>query len=287
LTPSPEGNIDVVVPAQGAGHVLGAQLRALAAQRDAPPFRVVVVLDVDDPVSRAAVSLVNGLLDVCIVEVPRRGAAAARNAGAGAGAGRILLFCDSDDRVGPTWVRQMAEAVESTGLAGGPVVVDRAVARPWTLPFYVELENDPVRVFWGQIPYVVSASMGVRRELFDRVGGFDDRFPAAGGEEVDLCARLGVAITPVTDPDAAVLYTPRTTLRAVVRQRVAYSRGAARVAMSHQLAGVGAVAAADRRDVVRAVTSIRRSIVTGCSFVVLRLELRRLHRRSRLVDRRR
>ena len=274
-----EAGVVVVIPAQRAGEILRGQLDALVRQHDAPSFSVVIVVaDGGDP-GRTVVADFEGMLSVEIVEAPMRGAASARNAGAANSMAAVVLFCDADDRVGTGWVKHMAAQTMVSGIAGGPIVVDRDATPAWAWPFYSGFEGSPRQLFYGRIPFVMSASMGVRRDLFESVSGFDESFPGSGGEEVDLCIRLaGTPIGIVVDPDAAITYLPRPDFRGVLKQRMGYSRGAARIILEHDLDGIGSVTDTDWALLASASRSLRRLTITACSFVALRREMWRLQR---------
>lgn|GEM_PF-656704 len=279
--------VAVVVPAQRAGALLARQLDALSSQVAAPPFTTVVVLDIDDP----GVTLVESYRDrlrLLTVVVPRRGAAAARNAGVAACDGSVLLFCDADDVVGPGWVRAMAVEVQHTGLCGSPMRVEWEVCPRWARPFYEPDDSSSVEEFHGVVPFVVSASLGIDRALFDAVGGFDESFPGAGGEEVDLCLRLAVLRGPesvigaVVDETALVRYRPRSSFRSIARQRAGYSRGTVRLMARHRIGEFGTLASIEPRRLLRMARSPRRLAVLTWSFIALRGEMRP-RRRSRVA----
>ena len=278
-------SIRVVIPAQRAGALLARQLDALCAQKDAPAFAVVVVLDLDDP-GKGLVESYRDRLSVSWVERPMRGAAAARNSGAVGCTGSILLFCDADDVVGPGWVRLMSEQVARDGVAGSPMRVEWELCPRWARPYYEEMDRSSLHSFYGVAPFVVSASLGIDRSLFEVAGGFDESFLGAGGEEVELCLRLlrlgeedgvrGSVTFGLADDDSAIVrYRPRSTFRSIARQRAGYSRGAARVISKHEISGIGTVASTDR-DLLRSTArSPRRLAVTAWSFLALRRALRR------------
>lgn len=282
-TPSPA--IVVVIPAQRAGDLLARQLDALVAQVDGPVFAVMVVLDLDDP-GAMLIESYRDRLSIASVERPMRGAAAARNSGAAASDGSILLFCDADDVVGPGWVRLMAAQVNQSGVAGSLMRVEWEICPRWARPYYEEMDRSSLHTFYGVAPFVVSASLGIDRSLFEAAGGFDESFLGAGGEEVDLCLRLlqlceeddvqrFVEFGLVDDESAIVRYRPRTTFRSIARQRAGYSRGAARVITKHKIEGIGTVASTDRALLRSTARSPRRLMVTAWSFLALRRALRR------------
>jgi GT2 family glycosyltransferase len=274
-----EAGVVVVIPAQQAGEVLRRQLDALTRQKDAPSFSVVVVMAEDGDPGRRVVADFEGVLSTVIVEAPMKGAASARNAGAANSMASIILFCDADDRVGTSWVKHMAAQTLASGIAGGPIIVDRGATPAWAWPFYLGFERSPLQKFYGSIPFVMSASMGIRRDLFKSADGFDESFPGSGGEEVDLCIRLaGTPFGIVVDRDAAVSYLPRPNFRSVLKQRMGYSRGAARIIVEHDLDGIGSVMDTDWTQLASTSRSLRRLAITACSFLALRREMRRLQR---------
>ncbi len=282
--------VSVVVPAQRAGALLARQLDALASQQNAPAFTVLVVLDIDDP-GAALVATYRDLLSISSIEASMRGAGFARNLGAASCHGSILLFCDADDVVGLGWVREMAAEVKRTGVCGSAMRVEWDDCPKWARPFYEPLDHSSLQMFYDVAEFVVSASLGIDRSLFDAIGGFDDSFTAAGGEEVDLCIRVAkfrsqqpgsdaASFGEASDDSAIVSYLPRSTFRSIARQRAGYSRGAARVIVKHQIEAVGTVGSIDRKRLISRSRSPRWLIVSAWSFVVLRRELRRLRANS-------
>lgn len=293
MTPHQEADastVSVVVPAQRAGALLVRQLDALAAQQNAPAFTVLVVLDIDDP-GAALVASYQDRLSISSIETSMRGAAFARNTGAASCDGSILLFCDADDVVGPGWVREMAAEVKRTGVCGSAMRVEWDDCPKWARPFYEPLDHSSLQLFYDVDEFVVSASLGIDRSLFEAIGGFDDSFTAAGGEEVDLCIRVArfrgqqpgsdaTSFGEASDDSAIVSYLPRSTFRSIARQRAGYSRGAARVIVKHQIEAVGTVSSINRRRLISLSRSPRWLMITAWSFVVLRRELRRLRANS-------
>ncbi len=82
--------------------------------------------------------------------------------------------------------------------------------------------------------YVDPASSGAsyRREVFDAIGMYDERFDAC--EDVEFNTRLRKAgMKAYTDPRLAIFYEARGTVRALFRQMVRYGRGRVRLALKH------------------------------------------------------
>ena len=205
--------MSVVVPAKDAARTLPEQLGALATQEGAPPFEVVVADNGSRDETVAVARSWSDRLELRVVDasaVP--GAAAARNSGALAARAERLLFCDADDRVGPTWVGVMAAHLGPGTLVAGPVrrVADPAVLGRPPGPD-APLENSTVDVpYMGFLPCVLSGSVGVRRSDFLAVGGFDTSY-GRGCEDMDFSWRAQLAgLRPVVAHGCVLSYRQRT-----------------------------------------------------------------------------
>lgn len=226
-----ETDLVVVVPGLNVGSTLPRQLKALDSQTDLN-FRVVLSDNGSSDDSRAvAESWRPRFLSLTVVDSStRRGASSARNHAVRATTEPLILFCDADDRVHPGWVAAMREALKNAHAATGPLIPiypDRPVGG--------EVWNEsqlPVSMRFG--PYMPSGNMGIRRDAFDALGGFDESL-VLGQEDVDLGWRatsLGLDI--VHAPEARVDYYQRTGLCRHLRQRFRYGRAHVQLYLKHQ-----------------------------------------------------
>jgi glycosyltransferase involved in cell wall biosynthesis len=161
----------VIVPARDAAATIGATLAAATAER---PGEIIVVDDGSTD-RTAAIAQAAGAR---VVDGPRTGPGAARNAGAAAASGDVLVFLDADCVPVRGWLEAGLEALEDADLVQGRVDPDPAATRR---PFERTLS---VPAAYGLFE---SANLFVRRELFDDLGGFEDWLP---GPEV----RFGPAV---------------------------------------------------------------------------------------------
>lgn len=228
--------VSVVIPVGSVDAAVERQLRAVAGQQDPPDFEVVLALnstDPDAPDHLAAIvsrSLSSERPPVRIVDATdRRGAAHARNVGAGNANGGMLAFCDADDVAHPTWLRQLVEALDGVDAVGGRLIdidPNPRSRRPPTTP-------DDLPRFLG-VPYIVSANMGIGREVFWSVGGFDETLGA--GEDLAISFRLLTeGHTIAFASDAVIDYHFRVGLWQMLRQHFTYGRGVAQVLARHDL----------------------------------------------------
>lgn len=129
---------------------------------------------------------------------PSRGPAANRNHGAAQGVGEWIVFIDDDCVPEPTLLNEYAAALASNrGQAyEGAILADGDLNRDW-----VECPvNETGGYFW-------SANIAVARSLFEELGGFDERYPYAALEDVDLHIRLKEA-TEIHFAEKAIVYHP-------------------------------------------------------------------------------
>ena len=168
-------------------------------------------------------------LDIVLVEQSRRGPAAARNAGAIGAHGQYLAFTDDDCMVDAGWLSHLhARLLEEspTAMVGGRTI--NALQRNAFSTASQELISH-LYDWYGSSSnsFVASNNVAVSAEVFRRIGGFDEAFPRAAGEDRELCDRWrhhGYAIVIASEP--VVYHSHDLTLPRFLRQHFAYGRGA-------------------------------------------------------------
>lgn len=216
--------LSVVIPCLNEERVIGEQLGALAAQRWAAPWEVIVADNGSTDGTCAVVDHFRGYLPrLRLVEASaRRGAAYAMNEGVRAARAPAIAFCDADDMVGVGWVRAMGEALTAHAFVAGRFEETRLNA-PWAAASRPNPQADGLQQK-HYLPYAGAGNMGVRRAVFEAVGGFDDGIRHLF--DVDFCWRVqeqtGVPLTYV--PEAVLHVRYRHTLWAIFQQARHYAR---------------------------------------------------------------
>lgn len=162
----------------------------------------------------------------------------ARNAGAAHARHPGLLFLDDDDVAHPGYVDAMSRALDDTDLVAARIDLTR-LNRAALLPRWGDMQNDGPMQYHDFLPWVIGGAMGVRRETFQKVGGFDTTFVVA--EDTDLSWRIQLDAHGEIGyaPDAQLSYRLRTDLRAAFRQARMWARWDAALHRRYRPQGLG------------------------------------------------
>lgn len=272
-------SVSVVIPVFNGEDVIANQMEAVTSQLRPGDEVVVVNNRSTDGTRHALESLERESPYLRIIEAPERpGVNYARNTGMQASRNPYVLFCDADDRVGEGWVEAMTAGLGSQDLVGGS---SRVCASDGEAPAELGLQS-----IFDYLPYAIGCNLGVRRSVFEQVGGFDESF-VRGHDEVEFAWRAQEAGYTLGFAEAAVIdYVQRPDARAAVQQYRNYGRTSIQlwtrfqhVVPAGQVSFKGAVLSVARkarlgRDVARGTASLSASRAWGYSVGVLEGHLR-------------
>lgn len=195
----------VVVPVGPRATDLPEQLRALAGQSADGGFELVLSCNGVAPQRVAAdvarISWPEAVHVEIIDSSERPGPSYARNVGWRHASGDVILFCDADDVVDADWVAEMIAALEHASIVGGRL--DHERLNPRALSSWGAVGSAGLAVKLGHLPFAGSCNLGVRSELLEVLGGFDEGLTAS--EDVDLCWRAQYAGYELRFADRAVV----------------------------------------------------------------------------------
>lgn len=247
--------LSVVIPTRDRPEALGRVLDALDAQRGEVEGGVEVLV-ADDGSAASPSGAVRGR--ATILTLPPGGPARARNAGARAASGERLAFLGDDTVPEPGFLAVHA--------GGGPEAIlgytawDRERMR--VTPFLVHLNEKGLQFGYSIVPdtedvpfnFFYTSNVSLPRAPFLELGGFDETFPAAAFEDVELAYRATRRSPPlriVYRPAARTRHHHPTTLRTFRARQRRVGEAAAVLARKHpELAawlGEGAARRAPRR----------------------------------------
>lgn len=220
--------------------------RCLRSLQSLSPFPHEIIVIDNAPSSDATQQLVAKIPEVKYVLEPRPGLSIARNTGIRKSTGNIIAFTDDDVIVHPDWITRITQ-----GFQGDRVIAITGLILP------AELENEAQLIFqkghtgfgWGyrpitfdtqffedMKPYAVpvwrigaGANMAFRREIFDKIGLFDERLGAGASgcsEDSEIWYRiLAEKWFCRYEPTVVVYHYHRGDLDSLKHQMYHYMRG--------------------------------------------------------------
>lgn len=223
--------ISVVVPTYDRPRRLADCVAALSQQEFPREAWELVVVDDGTPAPvrvAAAIAPFRDRIDLRVITQVNAGPAAARNVGARKARFEYLAFTDDDCRPHARWLSELSTAFERNpdAVVGGRVVNGLAEACcPEASHQLVEYVVDYFLA--AGAPFFPSNNLALPRSRFEAIGGFDERFPLAAGEDRDLCAKCRESgMSLLSAPNAVVEHRHAMQLRGFLRQHFNYGRGA-------------------------------------------------------------
>lgn len=200
--------VSIIIPVYGKQAYTLACLRSLARYPSAAACEVIVVDDASPDDSAATLAHIDGLR--VLRNADNLGFIGSCNAGAAAARGEFLLFLNNDTQVTPHWLDALlacfAERADC-GIAGSRLVYpDGRLQEAGALVFAdgscwnagrFEPRDTPAFRYRREVDYVSGASLLIRRETFERIGGFDSRYAPAYYDDADLAfavRKLGLRV---------------------------------------------------------------------------------------------
>jgi glycosyltransferase involved in cell wall biosynthesis len=184
--------ISVVIPAYQAEATIAGCLEAVISQKDFKEFEVIVV---DDHSPDRTAEIAQGFPVRLVRLEENQGAGAARNRGAEKAEGDVLLFVDADVYLEPGSLATAARVFQgnpdvaaAVGTYTGFPATDDAVSvyHNFFTYYHHELSPDWIGWFWGAIG-------AVRKDVFNRAGGFSELYRGAAAEDMELGYKMSQA----------------------------------------------------------------------------------------------
>lgn len=215
-------DVSVVVPVKDNQVGASRLVAAFSVLNEAEQPGELILVDNMSELPLAKPEAQQSVFSVLVVRCSTPGPAAARNTGARLATGSWLLFMDSDCIPKGSTITGYQTAMNAAVAFAGTI---HAVGRD-LLSQYYDSQKILVPPPNGDRPaYLVTANTLVWRAAFNAVGGFDERFPLPGGEDIDFALRLRAVGDLSYAPDSVVLHDFNDGVAGFVRRFIRYGRG--------------------------------------------------------------
>ncbi|MCA9213416.1 MAG: glycosyltransferase family 2 protein [Planctomycetales bacterium] len=236
--------VSVVVPVRNEAKFIRHTLCSLINQQYASDRSEILVVDgrSTDSTREIVKEFAKHDSNVRLLDNPKQWSSAARNIGIREARGDVVVIVDGHcDIPTDTYLANLAHAFEKSnaGIVGRPQTLNVEHASPLQQAIAIarasRLGHHPDSfIYSSESQFVPASSVGTayRREVFDRIGMFDESFDAC--EDVELNTRADNAGEKCYFTETVgIRYYPRASLRALFRQMKRYGRGRVRLARKH------------------------------------------------------
>lgn len=188
--------LSIVIPVHNAEKTLVDLLKSLNKQVVLHDCEVIFVDDNSDDQSRAIIEEYDFLF---LPQSKNRGPAVCRNIGTAMAKGDIIVFTDSDCRVGDGWLEHIKNRFNDSNVDAvmGKLILDQSTYLGDAIsalgyPAGGSIGFDKI---WkvdekGCTDSLSSCNCAIRKTVLDEIGGFDETFPYPGGEDTLLAVSL-------------------------------------------------------------------------------------------------
>jgi GT2 family glycosyltransferase len=210
--------VSIIIPVYNNHLYTYTCLQSVLRSQPQRSYEVIVVDDCSSDATQAMLQMVQGVRVVC--HDKNQGFIRACNAGAGLARGQYVLFLNNDTIVEPNWLDALAatfDAVPSVGLVGAKLIYPNGKLQEaggiiwndgsgWNYGRYDDPDK-PKYCYLREVDYCSGACIMLPRELFWAVGGFDELFAPAYGEDSDLAFKIRQAGKKVMyQPESEVIH---------------------------------------------------------------------------------
>jgi cellulose synthase/poly-beta-1,6-N-acetylglucosamine synthase-like glycosyltransferase len=227
--------VSVIVPVRDGESTIADCLDSILAT-DYPPDRREILV-IDNGSSDGTAALIQAR-PVQYLREPKRGVSHARNRGIAASRGEILAFVDADCVVDPQWLTELVRPFEDpeVGAVGGDLqhVAPRTAAERQAARL---LGNWQRFAFTSNPAYPITANAAYRRDVLDRIGGFDPHMTRAQDVELGLRFQERSGCRLAYAERATARHRNRTTARGFFRQQLGWAYGAGLVGAKFEAMG--------------------------------------------------
>jgi cellulose synthase/poly-beta-1,6-N-acetylglucosamine synthase-like glycosyltransferase len=217
--------VSIIIPCFNEEEYIGACIDSVRSQDYDGAYEIIAVDNGSSDSTVKIISQKGALLE----HTGTKGPAATKNRGIEVAKGEILIFLDGDCRADDNWLKHMVSGFEDpgTGCVAGEIIADKNGGLSSLEKFLIKKGHlsQKQHVEHPFMPYAATANTAYRRDVLDKIGGFDESLIV--GEDADLSWRMQLQ----TDyklryvPEAAVFHPYEAEVKDLFRQKRKHACG--------------------------------------------------------------
>jgi len=218
--------ISIVVPVLNAGSYIRECIKSLIRQ-DFPndQYEIIVVDNGSDDNTMSILEEYKRC--ITIIHESKKGSYIARNTGINVCRGKIIAFTDGDCVANENWLKELYQGFSSDNI--GCVV---GAINPYPGKSLVEIYSKNKDILDQKttldsrfMPYGQTANVGFRKEVFEKIGLFDEEFVSGGDADIAWRMQLNTSYKLIYCPTSIVEHHHRTTFKGLFKQQFRYGFG--------------------------------------------------------------
>lgn len=223
--------ISVIVPVLNAGPYIDNCIKSLICQDFPKDQYEIIIVDNGSKDGTIYKLMVYKLMEygkyITILHEPKKGSYIARNTGINIAKGEIIAFTDSDCIADKNWLKELYKGFASKDI--GCVV---GSIRPYPGKSLVEIYSRNKDILSQEtvlnsryLPYGQTANVAFRREVFSKIGDFDEKLMSGGDADISWRMQIHTNYKLVYNPESIVEHHHRTTFKGLFKQQFRYGFG--------------------------------------------------------------
>lgn len=215
--------ISIIIPCFNEADNIGTCIDSIESQHYDGSFEIIAV---DNGSTDNTVGIIKDM-GIILEHAQKKGPAAAKNKGIKKAKGDIIVFIDADCIAHPDWIKNIISPFNDREI--GCVAGEISAHKPQTIieEFLTKKKHlsQSINISHSFRPYAATANAAYRKEVFEKVGLFDERLFT--GEDADMSWRMQLESRFKLKycPEAIVFHPHETELKSLFRQKERHAYG--------------------------------------------------------------
>lgn len=187
----------IIIPCKNEGNNLKNTIDSIKASKNTGTYEIIVVDDnSEDNCTDFLENDIEGYGEITLIRTINAGCSNAKNAGAKIASGNYYFFLDAHVRVEDYWMDKLINTMENGLIAAvTPCIADMynssaaGYGETWTEMLKLNwIAKNPDKI--AEIPIACGCAFGIRKEVFNKIKGFDHFFKNWGREDEEISLKI-------------------------------------------------------------------------------------------------